>query len=585
MKKVLNTYNVVKQFLFKPLKQCGTFFVFTLLMCYIIAIVGNMLGGDSSFFLSFLLPIFDCYIVCVIAWLLKKVYLHWIWYLVIGFLLYAELFTEFYYHSDFSVFVLQLILETSTRECSEFVSSAFFLPIAWYAAGLTICASGLAFAIRLCSHFSFKYRSLVIFTIFTLIVWSGIRRMSDYCKLYRCFASQTFAECIEKDNNPHQNSTFIRILYGTAFNMASSAELSILEETVASTTVDSCTFQSPLIVLVIGESFNKYHSSLYGYHLSTSPRLDKKQSEGNLYLYNDVVSPFNLTSYSFEYMFTTWDEECDDSWLQHPLFPAIFKKAGYKVYFITNQFTIKEGGFHDAVGGTILNRPILSDLQFTGRNNRSYYYDDELLSEIPPIDSLAATPTLLIFHVNGQHQDYAEKYPNDFSRFTIEDERTPFGGDKGKQIAAHYDNATYYNDYVVDSLLNIIKDTEAIAIYLSDHGEEVYDWRDQFQRSSEANMPAEVARYQYEIPFMIYMTDLYISRHSDIVKSVQESTNRPFISTDLCHMLFHLAGIRHSDYQERKDLLSPNYDVNRKRIIRYDVDYDSLISTLKASCP
>ena len=585
MKKIFSVYEVVKQFVFRPLEQCGTFFCFTLLMCYIIAVVGNYCGVDTGFFLSFLLPIFDCYIICIIACLLKKLYIHWFWYIIIGILLFAELFTELYYHSDFSVFVLQLILETSTRECSEFVNTAFFLPVTWYAVGLTLFAIGIAYGIRLCANLSFKYKFSVIFIIFSFIVWSGVRRLSDYYKVCRCFASQSFVECIDKDNNPHQNSTFIRVLYGIAFNKASSAELRILEEKVASTKVDDCTFQSPLIVLVIGESYDKYHSSLYGYHLPTSPRLEVKKTEGNLFIYDDAVSPFNLTSYSFKYMFTTWDDDCNDSWLNHTLFPAVFRKAGYKVYFITNQFTIKEGGFHDAVGGTILNRPRLSNLQFSHRNNRSYYFDHELLSEIPSIDTLTATPTLLIFHVNGQHQDYAEKYPNDFSRFTIEDERTPFGGDKGKQIAAHYDNATYYNDYVVDSLLNIIKDTEAIAIYLSDHGEEVYDWRDQFQRSSEANMPAEVARYQYEIPFMIYMTDLYISRHSDIVKSVQESTNRPFISTDLCHMLFHLAGIRHSDYQERKDLLSPNYDVNRKRIIRYDVDYDSLISTLKASCP
>ena len=233
------------------------------------------------------------------------------------------------------------------------------------------------------------------------------------------------------------------------------------------------------------------------------------------------------------------------------------------------------------MGGTIFNRPILSKLQFTSRNQNPCHFDHELLSEIPPVDTLTATPTLLIFHIYGQHIGYEERYPSNFSRFSSKDEITPFGGEVSKEITAHYDNATYYNDYVVDSLFNMIRDTEAVAIYLSDHGEEVYDWRDQYQRTSETDMPAEVARYQYEIPFMVYMSDSYISKHSDIVQAVHNYSNRPFISTDLCHMLFHLAGIKFNGYQERKDVLSPNYDVKRRRMIRNDVDDDQLISTLK----
>ena len=41
--------------------------------------------------------------------------------------------------------------------------------------------------------------------------------------------------------------------------------------------------------------------------------------------------------------------------------------------------------------------------------------------------------------------------------------------------------------------------------------------------------------------------------------------------------LFHLAGISHADYKPSLDILSPDYDERRPRMIRDDVDYDELM--------
>ena len=47
------------------------------------------------------------------------------------------------------------------------------------------------------------------------------------------------------------------------------------------------------IVVVIGESFNKYHSSLYGYSHNTNPNLLEERRKGNLY----VFTAFNHIRY------------------------------------------------------------------------------------------------------------------------------------------------------------------------------------------------------------------------------------------------------------------------------------------------
>ena len=201
----------------------------------------------------------------------------------------------------------------------------------------------------------------------------------------------------------------------------------------------------------------------------------------------------------------------------------------------------------------------------------------DLLQEIPPVDSLTSHPSLVIVHLIGQHMDYREKYPAGFDKFKPEEEKTSFGGETGKVVSSQYDNATYYNDYVVDSLLKKFKDTECISIYLSDHGEEVYDWRAVYGRTSEPEITIEIARNQYEIPFFFYTSDSYSLKHPDIIKEIKDSYNKPLISTDLCHILLYLGGIQTPYYKETLNILSPQYNIERKRIIRGDVNYDELI--------
>lgn len=561
----------------KPIDHTRMLMAFALLMCYVITAAGNIVDAWTDPFLSFLLPIFDCYLICALAGVLKKVKLHWLVAIPLTVVLFAELFTILFYHSNFTIYVVLLLFETNTEESSEFLQAVLTQGSTWLAVALTILTAAAAFGIAKLSRCDFRFKSMITFFFFGFIVWSGIRQLSGYYKLGRCFTSASTTVCNDPQYRPHLNTPFIRLGYGVAYNVASSAELDVLAETVAQTQVEGCTFRCPLIVLVIGESYNKHHSPLYGYSLPTTPRLQQLKDEGKLCVFTDAVTPYNFTSNAFKYMFSTWDTDDTDEWTRHTLFPAVFKKAGYRVVFITNQFTMEQTNTWDLAGGTIFNHGGLSDLQFDYRNEHVYAYDGDLLSAIPSADSLTAQPTLLIVHLEGQHVRYENKYPAEFARFTAEDEQTTFGGEQGKQIAAHYDNATFYNDFIVDSIFKMVSSTDAVALYLSDHGEEAYDWRDQFERTNEATLYPEVARYQYEIPLMFYTTDSFTVHHPEVVEAIHASASKPFLSSDLCHVLFYLGGIDNREYKEHRNILSPRYDATRKRIIRSDVDYDEIM--------
>ena len=216
-----------------------TLFCFLLLMSYAICVTGNMVGATTDYFLSFLLPIFDCYLICAVAALLKRARLGFVISLPAIAIVFAELFTVIFYHSNFSTYVVLLLLETNGKESSEFVTAALRQPQSWYALLLTLAMGGLSLLLARLSRKPFRYRRIVVVLAIGLIAWSGIRQISAYGRLFRCFSSKTTAACNDPRNIPHQNTPFVRLAYGIAYNMAASSELNVLEQAVAATTVDS----------------------------------------------------------------------------------------------------------------------------------------------------------------------------------------------------------------------------------------------------------------------------------------------------------------------------------------------------------
>ncbi|MCQ2226743.1 MAG: phosphoethanolamine transferase [Bacteroidales bacterium] len=374
----------------------------------------------------------------------------------------------------------------------------------------------------------------------------------------------------------------MRFLYGLSFKYVVLKDLKNIETTVEQTKVDGCSYRCPLIVLVIGESYDKAHSHVYNPSYSeTTPQLSALQDSGNLFLFDNAITSHNHTTEAFREMFSTYSFDGSDAWTNHTLFPAVFKKAGYDVCFLSNQFATDFDDIWNHFGGTLFNSRKLSELQFTYRNRNVYDYDGQLIEEIPDVEVLRSKPTLLIVHFIGQHVDYAERYPEEFRKFTPEDVNPQFGGDIAKQVVANYDNSIYYNDFVVGSIMQKVSGTDAICIYLADHGEEVYDWRDTYMRTDESELLPEVAHYQFEIPFMVYLSDSFKVNHADLTKTISESTHKKIMNKDLSHILLDLGGIETPEYNAKYDCFSDEYDNEKERIIRDRFNFDEVISNLK----
>lgn len=342
-----------------------------------------------------------------------------------------------------------------------------------------------------------------------------------------------------------------------------------------------CAHDAPVIVLVIGESHSKHHAQIYGYTLPTTPRQAAMERGGRMFRLTDAVTPSNHTDQVFKALFSSKVENEADEWSEYPLLPRVMRTAGYRVTFLSNQFftdTKMENGT-TAFGFNadfFINNPTLSALMFDNRNTDLHPYDGGLLDDYRRLGG-SSKREMVIFHLRGQHIEYSQRYPRQFSTFCAEDYDTlrPDLSKEEREQVAHYDNATRYNDAVVDSIRQLFDNQDAVIVYLSDHGEEIYEpGRGLVFRTTQVD--TATAKYQYEVPMWIYCTEKYAQKRPQSVRMMVEAVGKRYMTDALPHLIYGLAGIKGSPYKAEYDLLSTRYNQFRQRILRQTADYDRL---------
>lgn len=328
----------------------------------------------------------------------------------------------------------------------------------------------------------------------------------------------------------------------------------ICKDVVSTTSIND----DRIIILVIGESFSKAHSSLYGYKLSTNPLLGKLKENGELICFENVITPYNATHSTMQALFSVGE------FGSSPLFPCFFKEAGYYTHISENQYLL-------GAAMNFLTDKKLSDLMFSNRQEFKYVHDEQM------IDALVVNhaPALYILHLQGQHYAYENRYPNTFNKFTCADYDEKKWDESQRKIIAHYDNATLYNDYVINKLINKCRDKNVCLIYLSDHGEEVYDERD-YMGHGDISKSKKLLDYQVRIPFIIWVSDKFKLENNELVDKIKQNENTPITTNDISHILLGLGNIDCDYYKPNRDFLNDKYDKSRHRITLNSVDYDAL---------
>lgn len=310
------------------------------------------------------------------------------------------------------------------------------------------------------------------------------------------------------------------------------------------------------IILIIGESTSKNHMSIYNYKYHTTPLLEKRE-KNQMYKFNDVISPHAHTIPVLQKLLTFYNAESENEWYKYNNIVDIMKANNYKTYWFSNQEAF---GVFGNVAAAIGNR---SDIVVFNRIRDSYEeginsYDEEIVEKSKLYIDKDCKKNFIVYHLLGTHTNYKYRYPEKFSYFK---EENYSANKENKKIISEYDNAILYNDFVVDKIVKLYENKESIIFYLSDHGEEVFEFRD-FMGHSEENL----SRYMAEIPFIIFTTEKFEKKYPAIKNQLENSVNRPYMTDDFIHTLLDIGGIRTNEYDETRSIISNKFNKERIRI-------------------
>jgi heptose-I-phosphate ethanolaminephosphotransferase len=595
--------------LFAPIEKNGAFFVFMFALgwlCTQLEIMPYYLRdrGAKPYELSTPELFLDIYLLCVVLTLIPRKIRIWVKALLYLFL-YGIAIVDVYcyerFESTLTPTMLMLVGETNGQEAKEFLESYLSWDVVKTSVGWILLLMLVHILWTFIRNRLVKIRKRIILpkvnkglviglraALGCLVGWllySSVTQVWDNkMAMQRLFSYDTIGQVEHELTKKDQAKLYVpvyRLAFSIYANRLASHQLIQLKAASQKIQVDSCCFRVPNIVLVIGESYNKHHSQLYGYDKPTTPRQMALAEEGSLVPFTDVVSSWNLTSFVFKHMLSLAAVTDSTEWCDEPLFPEVFRKAGYHVTFITNQFQSKaKEAVYDFSGGFFLNDPETSQRQFDVRNTQTYRFDDGVLKAYEKVRKGEGEKVgnLVILHLMGSHVDYRARYPqNTFRHFAPQMYNRPELTDKQKRILSDYDNSLLYNDSIVYAITRSFMDKDAVVIYVPDHGEEIFDGKPyMYGRMHGANIDYRLARNEMEIPFWIWGSPQYIEHHPYGWLAIQNAKDRPLMIDALPHLLLYLGGISTPLYRQELNVIMPEYDTKRPRILKGVTDYNEL---------
>lgn len=310
------------------------------------------------------------------------------------------------------------------------------------------------------------------------------------------------------------------------------------------------------VVLVIGESHSTFHTPAYGYEKNTMPLISSRKQTDSIVWLRDVIA---VSDHTHPVMCSLFSHRLPRSG-EEVIFPAVFKHLDYKSYLYDNQYISGQGV-------SFINDATLSGLVYDDRNNHSY--SDEDLMSLTEADSTGRN--LVVYHLMGSHYTYAARYPHErFGKFAASDyaeSHTP----EQREILAHYDNSIVYTDFLLDRLLSRLQDRNAVVVYLSDHGEEVFDIDSYLGHGTASGRSNK--DYQLRIPMFVWMSEKYTETHPGRFGQLLSNADKPFISSLTSHLLLDLAGAPDSLLDSTKSIANRGF-VPQERITLHSFNYD-----------
>lgn len=458
----------------------------------------------------------------------------------------ASLGYFFIYQQEFSQSVIFIMFESNISEAGEYMTQYF----AWWMVAAFLAHTAFAYFLwtRLRPVYMPRGRAWVAAAAIVIAV-------VGYPLVKQTLRMGSFAQGFEKFETRiepavpwqmavayHRYLDTLADMQGMLHNVSKIPPLKNLKDASAD--------QPKTLVLVIGESTNRQRMSLYGYQRNTTPELDKLKDQ--LAVFDNVVTPRPYTIEALQQVLTFADEEHPDLYLSTPSLVSMMKQAGYKTFWITNQQTMTK---RNTMLTTFSEQADEQVYLNNNRNQNAAQYDGDVIEPFNKALADAAPRKLIVVHLLGTHMSYQYRYPPTFDKFQDRNGVPP--GVRDDQVPTYnsYDNAVLYNDFVVSSLIKDYakSDPNGFLLYLSDHGEDVFDSVGHKTLGRNENKPTAP---MYTIPFMAWASPKWKANHD---WNFAADLDRPYSSSHLIHTWADLAGLSFDELDRSKSLVSDSF--------------------------
>ena len=327
------------------------------------------------------------------------------------------------------------------------------------------------------------------------------------------------------------------------------------------------------VVFILGESTNRNHMHLYGYYLPNTPNLDDMAARGEISVFRDVVSPHSTTIAVLSKLFTFCNHESDKPWYEYSNLIDIMNSAGYKTYWLSNQ---ESSGIWGNVAQIYAAHSNVSHFTRIRDSREDDGLEDGAL--FPLVDEAIAQrdeqKNFYVVHLMGGHGLYYNRFPYIFTKFTKDDIQLDVN-EAQKTVIAQYDDALYYNDYIVSGIIDKFRCTgeDSIVVYVPDHGEAVYD-----EGGFTGHIEENPSRHMIEIPVIIWASDRFKELHPEKWAAIQAAVDNPYMTDDMIHTMLDIVDVQTADYDPARSIINRKFDASRPRIFD-DKNYDTEIRT------
>lgn len=325
------------------------------------------------------------------------------------------------------------------------------------------------------------------------------------------------------------------------------------------------------VVFILGESTNRNHMHLYGYYLPNTPNLDDMAARGEISVFRDVVSPHSTTIAVLSKLFTFCNHESDKPWYEYSNLIDIMNSAGYKTYWLSNQ---ESSGIWGNVAQIYAAHSNVSHFTRIRDSREDDGLEDGAL--FPLVDEAIAQraedKNFYVVHLMGGHGLYYNRFPYIFTKFTKDDIQLDVN-EAQKTVIAQYDDALYYNDYIVSGIIDKFRCTgeDSIVVYVPDHGEAVYD-----EGGFTGHIEENPSRHMIEIPVIIWASDKFKELHTEKWAAIQAAVNNPYMTDDMIHTMLDIVDVQTADYDPARSIINQQFDASRPRFFD-DKNYDTEI--------